>query len=108
MAITTEPNPQRPLLCPLARDVDGNPFELPQHASAWRIRRQTGGRPRIVLGADKQPMLVPLGFTIVDLEDILAPGSYRLDIVDGKGEPIPDLTVPVSINQLRNADDAVE
>jgi hypothetical protein len=105
---TTEIASNRPVVCPLARDADGNPLELPQNASAWRVRRHTGGRPRIVLGADKQPMLVPLAYTVVDLEDILAPGVYRPDLVDGKGEPIPDMTVPVSINQLRNADDAEE
>lgn len=92
-------------ICPLARDADGNPIELPPVAAAWRVRRKTGGRPRIVLGVDKQPMQLPLGYTIVDLEDVLAPAEYLLDIVDGKkGEPL-GITVAVAIGQLRNAGD---
>jgi hypothetical protein len=59
-----------------------------------------------VLGVDKQPMMVPLGYTVVDLEDILAPGAYRLDVVDGKGESLGVLTIDVVIGQLRNADES--
>jgi hypothetical protein len=108
MATSNEPTPStQPTTCPLARDEDGSAIELPSGATAWRVRRQTGGRPRIVLGVDKQPMQVPLGYTIVDLEDILAPGAYRLDVVDAKGEPL-GLTIAISIGQLRNADDSPE
>src|SRR5579863_9110999 len=99
----TAPNAQ-PTTCPLARDADGNPVELPAGTVAWRVRRHTRGRPRIVLGVDKQPMQLPLAYTIVDLEDILSPGAYRLDAVDQKGEPL-GLTIAISIGQLRNADD---
>ncbi|HEX5058597.1 MAG TPA: hypothetical protein VFV99_04510, partial [Kofleriaceae bacterium] len=67
------------------------------------VRRKTGGRPRLVLAVDKQPMQLPLGYTIVDLEDILAPGAYLLDIVDAKGELL-GLTIGASIGQLRNGD----
>jgi hypothetical protein len=106
MTTTTEIASNRPVVCPLARDADGNIVELPPNASAWRVRRQTGGRPRVVLGVDKQPMMVPLGYTVVDLEDILAPGAYRLDVVDGKGESLGVLTIDVAIGQLRNADES--
>src|SRR5690349_20362781 len=95
--------PTQPKTCPLARDPDGHPIELPSTAVGWRVRRQTGGRPRIMLGADKQPMQLPLGYTVVDLEDILAPGAYRLDVVDQKGDAL-GVTIPVSIGQIRNAD----
>lgn len=89
--------------CPLARDQHGNAIELPPGSAGWRVRRKTGGRPRILLDVQKQPMLVPLHFSIVDLDDVLAPGAYLLDIVDGKGEPL-GLTMGVSIGQLRNSD----
>jgi len=102
MATSNEPA-HHPTTCPLARDADGNTIDLPAGSVGWRVRRQTGGRPRIVLGVDKQPMQLPLGYTIVDLEDILAPGAYRLDVVDQRGEPL-GLTIAVSIGQLRNAD----
>jgi hypothetical protein len=95
--------PTQPRTCPLARDPDGHAIELPSAAVGWRVRRQTGGRPRIMLGVDKQPMQLPLGYTVVDLEDILAPGSYRLDVVDQRGEPL-GVTIPISIGQLHNAE----
>jgi hypothetical protein len=59
-----------------------------------------------VLDVNKQPMQLPLGYTLADLEDILSPGAYRLDLVDSRGEHL-HLTVPVGIG-LRNADAADE
>ncbi len=94
-------------LVPLARDPGGQPLAVPENAAGWRVRRHTGGRPRIVLGVDKQPIHVPLGYTIADLEDILAPGVYRLDIVDAKGEPL-DFTVAIELGQYRNAGAPIE
>lgn len=91
-----------PLLVPLARDPGGQPLAVPENAAAWRVRRHTGGRPRIVLGVDKQPMQLPLGYTIADLEDILTPGAYRLDIVDAKGDP-QEFTVAIELGEYRNA-----
>ena len=90
--------------CPLARDADGNPIELPPGAAAWRVRRKTGGRPRIVLGVDKQPMQLPLSYSIVDLEDVLAPAHYLLDLVGPKGEAL-GITIAVAIGQLVGSDD---
>jgi len=98
------PQPQRsPSIAPLARDADGNLIELPDGAVGWRIRRQTGGRPRLVLDSRKQPMLFSLDYTIADVEDVLAPGSYLLDAVDKNGEPL-GVTVAVSIGMPRNAE----
>src|SRR5882757_5235229 len=83
----TPPQPQRsPSTVPLARDSDGNPIELPDGAVGWRIRRQTGGRPRLLLDSKKQPMLFPLDYTIADVEDILPSGNYLLDVIDKSGE----------------------
>jgi hypothetical protein len=93
-------------IAPLARDADGNLIELPDGAAGWRIRRQTGGRPRLVLDSRKQPMLFPLDYTIADVGDVLAPGNYLLDAVDRNGEPL-GVTIAVSIGMLRNAE-AVE
>src|SRR5678815_2711961 len=96
--------PQRsPSTVPLARDADGNFIELSDGAVGWRIRRQTGGRPRLVLDSRKQPMLFPLDYTISDVEDVLAPGSYLLDAVDKSGEPA-GVTIAVSIGMTRNAE----
>jgi hypothetical protein len=93
-------------LAALARDGDGNPIPLPEAASGWRIRRHTGGRPRLHLDSRKQPMIFPVTYTVADAEDILPPGNYRFDLVDGSGEPL-DVIVPLTIGLPRNAD-AVE
>src|SRR5690242_15059308 len=104
----THPNdsalPPNAPVCPLARDADGNSIELPPGAAAWRVRRKTGGRPRIVLGVDKQPLQLPLSYSIVDIEDVLAPAHYLLDLVGAKGEAL-GITVAVSIGQLVGPDD---
>ena len=94
-------------LCPLARDRDGTAIQPPDGMAAWRVRRKTGGRPRIQLGVDKQPINLPTTYTITDLEDILAPGSYLLDAIDRQGEPL-GLTVPIAIGELRNAGEATD
>ncbi len=87
---------------PLARDPSGAPFAIPDDAVAWRVRRQTGGRPRLILDGNKQPMQLALSYTDADLEEILPPGAYRLDLVDASGAML-DVTVPVTIGGLRNA-----
>lgn len=93
--------------CPLAREPDGTPIPLPDGASAWRVRRHTGGRPRLLLDAQKQPMKLPLSYHEGDLEEILPPGTYRLVLVDQRGEPLGP-TVQISIGHLRNGADEGE
>lgn len=96
--------PQRgPSSAPLARDQFGNPIELPEGAVGWRIRRRTGGRPRLVLDSKKQVMLFPLDYSITDVEDIVPPGNYLLDAVDKAGEPL-GLTIGLSLGMSRSAE----
>lgn len=98
------PQPQRsPSTVPLALDAEGNHIEIPEGAIGWRIRRQTGGRPRLVLDSRKQPMMFPLDYTIADVEDVLSPGNYLLDVVDKNGEPV-GVTVAAAIGMPRNAE----
>jgi len=98
------PQPQRSSsTVPLARDQEGNPIELPDGAVGWRIRRQTGGRPRLLLDGRKQPMLFPLDYTIADVEDILPPGNYLLDVIDKGGEPL-GVTIGLALGIPRNAE----
>jgi len=47
-------------------------------------------------------MQLALSYTMADLDDILPPGSYKLDLVDRAGTPL-GLTVDVEIGALRNA-----
>lgn len=49
-------------------------------------------------------MLFPLHYSIADAEEILTPGTYRLDLVDAKGELL-DITVPITIGALRNSNE---
>ena len=85
--------------CPLARDRLGNAIEVPPAAAAWGVRRKTGGRPRIMLGVDGRPLHLPLAYTIVDLENVLAPAEYMLDLVDVAGKPVGG-GVEVSIGRI--------
>jgi len=45
---------------PLARDANDNLVEIPDGTRAWRICRQTTGRPREIFGPDKAPLRFPL------------------------------------------------
>ena len=49
-------------------------------------------------------MRLPLAYAATDLEDILSPGTYRLDLVDQRGEPLGP-TVPITIGPLPDDDD---
>ena len=93
-------SPQSPV--PLARTRDGTPIDLPEGGAAWRVRRHTGGRPRLHLDGAKQAMQLSLSYTMADLDDILPPGSYKLDLVDRVGGAL-GVTVDVEIGALRNA-----
>ncbi|MGN6108416.1 MAG: hypothetical protein ACTHU0_25145 [Kofleriaceae bacterium] len=87
---------------PLAIDQEGRALALPDGAAGWRVRRHTGGRPKLVVGDKKLPMLFPLDYTLADVEDILPPGTYRLDLVDKDGHPL-EVTVPITLSGPRNA-----
>ena len=47
-------------------------------------------------------MQLSLSYTTADPDDILPPGSYKLDLVDRAGMPL-GLTTDVEIGSLRNA-----
>ena len=90
---------------PLARDANGNVISLPDGAAAWAVRRHTGGRPRNVMGLDRRPLRLPLDATIDDVEAMLGPGTYRLDLVDDNGAPL-GVTVPATIGVPDDGDSA--
>lgn len=98
---------------PLAVDGEGKPIALPDGASHWNIRRHTGGRPRLMLDASKQPLRLGLEMTLADLEDILAPAKYWLDLIDQAGNSLGLAVRPVLIGGPANEErtperDAVE
>lgn len=95
-----------PPLCPLARDQYGQPIALPEGAAAWLVRRHTGGRPRVFLDAQKQPMRLPLTYTDADLEEILAPATYQLVLINQRGEPLePKVQTTITIGQIEDEGD---
>jgi hypothetical protein len=71
---------------PLARDAHGNLVSIPDGTAAWCLKRETGGRPRMILGADRQPARFQLDVTIDDLEAMLGAGTYRVYAADQVGD----------------------
>lgn len=93
MAANPQPRPQQP---PLAHDPRGLPIAVPDGTAGWRVKRQTAGRPKVVLGPDRQPLRLSLDATAADLLDMCGAGSFRLDAIDEVGQPI-DFVTTVSV-----------
>lgn len=80
---------------PLAHDAQGNPIAMPDGAAAWMLKRQTNGRPKIVLGPDRRPVRLPLDTTDDEILDNYGPATYRLDAVDALGNLLDHVTTIV-------------
>ncbi|MBV8756032.1 MAG: hypothetical protein JO257_02080, partial [Deltaproteobacteria bacterium] len=70
---------------PLARDAHGNLLAIPDGTAAWRICRETTGRPREIRGPDQQPFRFPLETTGDELVEMCGPGVYRVYALDEVG-----------------------
>lgn len=73
---------------PLARDPANNLVPVPTGTAAWRLCRETSGRPREVRGPDKQPIRFPLQASSDDIADLCGPGVYRIYALDALGEQL--------------------
>src|SRR5438874_2694602 len=77
---------------PLANDVNGNPIDVPENASAWRVRRAPvgTGRPQNVYDPETGRQLeVALDATLDHLRQCgCGAGRYRLEAVDGESKAI--------------------
>lgn len=94
---------------PLARDPHGNLLALPDSTSAWRICRQTTGRPREIFGHDKQPIRFPLETTCDELVAMCGRDSYRVYALDEVGKQLDYVTtwdLTGETRELRNANSA--
>jgi hypothetical protein len=72
-------------MIPLAFNFDGESFEVPPTAAAWRVKRLRAGRgaPELVYSSEGLPLVVPLETDIEELRRlVIVPGKYRLDLVD--------------------------
>lgn len=70
---------------PLARDALGNLLAIPDGTCAWRILRETTGRPREIRGPDKQQFRFPLDTTADELVEMCGSGVYRVYALDELG-----------------------
>ncbi len=75
---------------PLARDSFGNLVAIPDRTSAWRICRETTGRPREIRGPDRQAIRFPLETTTEDLVELCGAGAYRIYALDEVGAQLED------------------
>jgi hypothetical protein len=74
----------------LAFTLNGEPFEIPQPAVGWRVRKlKPKGAPEIVYGRDGIPLTLPIDADMDDLRrEARLEGRYRLDPVDDHGRTI--------------------
>ncbi len=101
--ISSKPEPPHP---PLARDVQGNLVAIPDGTAAWRLCRQTTGRPKEIVGPDKRTLRFPLETTAEELADLCGADVYRVYALDEVGKVLDYVTtvdVTPDTRGLRNA-----
>jgi hypothetical protein len=80
----------------LAYNQNGEPFEVPESAVAWKVRHSPKGRrgaPEVMYGRDGTPLLISIDANIDALrKKVSEPGRYRLDPVDEDHRLIADAT----------------
>ena len=86
---------------PLARDNYGHLVAVPDGTTAWRICRQTTGRPREILGHDKQPIRFPLETTCDELVAMCGRDVYRVYALDEVGKQLDYVTTLDLTNEVR-------
>lgn len=76
----------------LAFNINGEGFEVPAHATGWRVRRMRAkGSPEVVYGRDGLPLMLPIDAELDDLRaEVTIAGRYRLDLVDQNNKAIAD------------------
>ena len=87
----------------------GNLLAMPDGTAAWRICRETAGRPYEIKGPDKQAFRFPLDTTSDELAEMCGVGVYRVYALDELGKQLGfvstwDLTP--GGRELRNAADS--
>jgi len=68
---------------------------VPEGTASWLLKRETGGRPRTIVGPDKQPARFQLDMTADEVEAMLGAGTYRVYALTEVGETIDYVTTVV-------------
>lgn len=78
----------------LAYNIQGDPFEVPAAATAWRVRKmKQKGAPEVVYGRDGLPLMLPIEAGIEELRaEVSSPGRYRLDPMADDQRPLAEAT----------------
>lgn len=78
------------LMSELAFNLNGDPFEIPAGAVAWRVRKMKHkGAPEVAYGRNGQPLVLPLEADVDDLRaEVTSSGRYRVDPIDENQRPI--------------------
>lgn len=77
----------------LAYNINGEAFEVPAHATGWRVRRMRAkGSPEVVYSREGTPLVLPIDAELEDLRrEVDVTGRYRLDLVDQHNKAIADV-----------------
>lgn len=94
---------------PLGFDASGNPIDVPESATAWRVRRALGrpGRPQTVYDPDTGRQLeLPITATLDDLRDCgCGPARYRLEAIDAESKAlVPAVVAFVEVVETSDED----
>ena len=76
----------------LAYNLAGEPFEVPNVAGGWRVRKlKPKGAPEVVYGREGIPLILPIDADMDALRhEARTEGRYRLDPVDEHNRMIPN------------------
>lgn len=90
----------------LAFNGNGESFEVPAAATAWRVRRmKPRGAPELVYAQDGRPLSLPIDAGIEDLREAVdANGKYRLDAMNEDGRCIESVP-PAYVHVAKRDDD---
>jgi hypothetical protein len=91
----------------LAYTINGEAFDLPATASAWRIRRmKQRGAPEVVYSREGVPQTISVEAGLEELRQVVGqPGKYRLDAIDDHGKTIEKLPAAYVIVPPREGDE---
>jgi hypothetical protein len=89
---------------PLARDAQGNLVAVPDGTATWCLKRDTGGRPKMIVGQDRLPARFGLDTTPEDLEAMLGAGTFRVYALTEVGEVI-DYVTTVNVGKDEQEDE---